>query len=163
MSGVTFSSRVERLEGGMRFHVIPIPEDIAESFRSRKLTRVIATIQGQPIRRAIIGSKEIGPHLVLGRPELKSCGIAFGHPVTVRLEPDPEPEAIELTEEFLEVLAQDEAARERWEGFTVGRRRSLAVYLTGVKRPESRLRRALEIAEKLRTHTLYGDQPPRVD
>jgi hypothetical protein len=36
----------------------------------------------------------------------------------------------------------------------------MAGYVTGAKREETRIKRALEMAYKLRTHTLYGDLHP---
>ena len=57
-------------------------------------------------------------------------------------------------------LAQDDEARERWASFTPGRQRSLAIYVAEAKRPASREKRALDLAHKLRTFTLYGDPPP---
>lgn len=163
MKAAVFSSRVERTDTGLRFHVIPIPDAVAARFLAAGHRRVIATLNGRAVRRAIQGSKMGGHHLVLGKPELRDCGIALGATVKVTLEPDPEPEAIELSEEFREVLRQDPAARERWESFSIGRQRSLAHYLTGAKSTDSRLKRAIEIAEKLRTHTLYGDLPRKND
>ena len=41
---------------------------------------------------------------------------------------------------------------------TPGRQRGLAYYITSAKTTDTRLKRALEIAHKLRTHTLYGDR-----
>lgn len=159
MKAAVFTSRVERTDSGMRFHVIPLPEAVAARFLGAGHRRVIATLNGRAVRRAIQGSKAGGHHLVLGKPELRDCGIALGETVKVKLEIDPEPEAIDLSEEFREVLRQDAAARARWESFPIGRQRSLAHYLTGAKSSESRLKRAVEIAEKLRTHTLHGDRP----
>ncbi len=158
---VTFASRVERLDTGMRYHVVPVPDDIADHFLDAGHKRVLATLNGHETRRAFQGSAEGGRYLVLGMAELKAAGVRLGDSVNVSLVPDPEPDTIDLTVEFLEVLRQDDAARERWESFSTGRQRSLAHYLTSAKRPETRLRRAVEIAEKLRTHTLYGDTEKR--
>ncbi len=154
----TFSTRIERLETGMRYHVVPVPEEVSGSFLDAGHRRVLATINGHETRRAFQGPKDGGRYLVLGKAELKAAGVALGDVVTVSLVPDPEPDAIDLTPEFIEALKQDEAARERWESFPRGRQRSLAHYLTSPKRAETRLRRAIEIAEKLRTYTLYGDR-----
>jgi hypothetical protein len=35
--------------------------------------------------------------------------------------------------------------------------RSIASYVTSAKRQETRIKRALELAHKLKTYTLYGD------
>ncbi|MCB1064735.1 MAG: YdeI/OmpD-associated family protein [Verrucomicrobiae bacterium] len=162
MKTITFSSRVERLEDGMKFHVVPVWEDVAAPLLAAGHRRVVVTIKGRDIRRAIQGP-EMGRYVILGMAQLREVGIKFGDAVEVGIKPDATPDAIELTEEFELVLEQDDEARARWEGFTIGRQRSLAHYLTSAKRAETRLKRAIEIAEKLRTYTLYGDTPPKED
>lgn len=153
-----FSTRVERLETGMRYHVVPVPDEVADHFIEAGHKRVLATLNGHETRRAIQGPKDGGRYLVLGKAELKAAGVKLGDAVTVSLVADPEPDVIDLSPEFIEALKQDDEARERWESFPLGRQRSLAHYLTSPKRADTRLKRALEIAEKLRTYTLYGDR-----
>lgn len=148
-----FTARVIRLEEGMRFHALVIPDDIADAYEAAGITRVIARLNGTESRRAIQRKRDGRRLLVLGRDALKEVG----DPVEVRLRPDANPDEIDLGEEFAEVLAQDEEARARWETFTVGRRRSLAYYVTSAKRSDTRLKRALELAERIRTNTLFGD------
>lgn len=159
MKAMTLSSRVERLEDGMRFHVVPVWEEVAAPLLRAGHRRVVVTIKGHDIRRAIQGP-EMGRYVILGMAQLRQVGIKFGDPVEMRIKPDATPDAIELTKEFEKVLEQEPEARARWESFTVGRQRSLAHYLKSAKRPETRLRRAIEIAEKIRTHALQGDLPP---
>jgi uncharacterized protein YdeI (YjbR/CyaY-like superfamily) len=57
-------------------------------------------------------------------------------------------------------LEQDEEAAARFYAMTRGRQRSLASYVTSAKREETRVKRAVELAHKLRTRTLYGDLHP---
>ncbi|MCB1232809.1 MAG: DUF1905 domain-containing protein, partial [Verrucomicrobiae bacterium] len=126
---MTFPSRVERLDTGMRYHVVPVPDEIADRFLDAGHKRVLATIRGHEMRRAFQGPKDGGRYLVLGKAELKAAGVKLGDAVTVSLLSDPEPDALDIAPEFLEVLKHDDEARERWESFTVGRQRSMAIYL----------------------------------
>ncbi len=89
---------------------------------------------------------------------LKQWGLREGDAVDVVLKEDPEPEKIDFAEELLTALAQDPEARRRWDSFTLGKKRSLNLYVTTAKRAETRERRAVEIVEKIRNRTLYGDQ-----
>ncbi len=77
--------------------------------------------------------------------------------LTVTIEPDPEPNAIDVCDEFLIALEQDPDAMERWEELTPGKQRSLAHHVSSAKREETRIKRALDLAMKLRTRTLHGD------
>ena len=162
MKPVSFSSRIERLEDGSNYHVIPVWEDVAAPLIDAGHRRVIVKIGGSEARRGIVGP-EMGRYLIFGRPLLEEFGLRLGDAVEATIRPDPKPDAIDLTPEFEIVLEQDDEARERWESFTIGKQRSLAHYLTSAKRPETRLKRAVEVAEKMRTYTLHGDTPPKKD
>ena len=60
--------------------------------------------------------------------------------------------------ELAAALAHDAEARERWDTFTPGRQRSLAVQVERARRPETRERRALDLARQIRTRTLPTDK-----
>lgn len=94
---------------------------------------------------------------MLGRPLLKEIGAAPRANVHFELWPDPAPDVLDVPAEFAEVLAQDAGARDRWETFTVGLQRSLLIYVSSAKREETRLRRALELATKIRERGLHFD------
>ena len=145
---------------GMRMHYIPIPDDIAEALHANGTRRVVGTINGQRINRALHGNGEGGWRLMLGRAALREVGVQYGDTAIVEVQSDPTPEVIDLPDELAEVLTQDEAAAERFYGMTPGRQRSLAYYVTSAKRPATRVKRALELAHKLGTHTLYSDVHP---
>ena len=42
--------------------------------------------------------------------------------------------------------------------FTPGKTRSINHYIVSAKRPETRAKGAVEMTEKIRTHTLHGDK-----
>ncbi len=153
----TFTIPLERLEDGMRHHVLVIPDETADKFRKKKIKRVIVRINGIEYRRAIQRKKDGRHIIVLGQDILKECGLKLGRDVTATMRPDDDPDHVETGEELAEVLAQDDEARARWETFSIGKRRSLALYVTLAKRTDTRIKRALELAEKIRTNTLYGD------
>ena len=145
----------------MGFHYLPLPHDTARPFLEGGTRRVIATLNGRRVDRGIQGGKTDAPYLVLGLAILREIGAVVGDVVIVELEPHPNPNAIELGEEFEAALAMDEEAAERFFAMTPGRQRGLAYYITSAKRVETRIKRALEITRKLRTVTLYGDLQKR--
>ena len=93
----------------------------------------------------------------MGQVVLRDIGARLGGTVTVVLQPDPDPDSIDLGEELTVVLEQDEQAAARFDSMSPGRRRSLAYYVTSAKRVDTRIRRALDLAHKLKTRTLHGD------
>ncbi len=139
-------------------HVVPIPAKIADDLAAGGTRRVLGEIKGHSFARAIQGAADSERYLMFGQVYLREMGLKLGDAVAVEIWPDPNPDVVEISEEFAAVLEQDEAAAKRWnEEMTPGKQRSLAVYVDGAKRSETRLKRALEVAEKLRTYTLYGD------
>ena len=146
-----------RVGNGLRMHYLPLPADIAEAWQAEGVRRVVGTLNDYPVRRGIQGRFDGERFVLLGQALLREIGAVEGDIVVAVLEPDPDPEHINLGEELEAALDQDEAAAERFYGMTPGRQRSLAYYVTSAKRTETRIKRALELAYKLRTHTLYGD------
>lgn len=158
VSSFEFPAPVLRQETGRRYHYLPLPQEVAAALLAGGTRRVIATLNGREISRAVV-SDGAGRHVLLtGAALLRQVGVTLGDVVHVALRPDPSPEAIELGEELIAALEEDEAAAARFYAMTPGRRRSLASYVTSARRAETRLKRALALAEKLRTFALYGDR-----
>ncbi len=153
-----FPAPVLPLEGGTINHCLPLPVEVGEAYRTAGVRRVIATLNGNAFRRAIMNRSDGSRMLVLGLQLLKDIGAVTGDVISVRIEPDPDPDFVEMCEEFEEVLEQDDAAAARFYSMTRGMQRSLALYVNTAKRSETRIRRSLELAMKLRTNTLYGDK-----
>ncbi len=158
MQTYAFAAPVLRLETTFRYHFLPVPADVGEALWNAGTRRLIATLNGHDVRRALLRTAEGHYHVLVGLPLLRTIGAREGDLVAVDLRPDPEPNRIDLDEAFAAILDQDEEAAARFFAFTPGRQRSLASYVTSAKRPETRVKRALELAEKIKTHTLYGDQ-----
>lgn len=150
-----FAGPVLRTDGGLGMHYVPIPHEVDDALNGARI--VVGTLCGVPFRRAVHGRGNGEPRLHFGKKVLAEAGLAYGATAFVELGPAADPDAVHLPEELEAALAQDEAAAVRFATFTPGRRRSLGVYVDQAKRAETRERRALELCEKIRTHTLYGD------
>lgn len=155
----TFVAVVDRLDTGMGYHFLPVPDRTADALmKADTKRRVVCRLNGVETRRALHGSGPGDWKLIVGIAMLRDVGAARGHPVEVVVWPDPNADEVEMCEEFVAALEQDDEARERFESMTVGRRRSLAYYVNSAKRSETRIRRAIDLTEKLRTRTLHGDR-----
>lgn len=153
-----FASRVVRLDNGFRFHAVPVPDDAASAWKDAGVRRVEGTLNGHPINRGLQNHADGGAFLVIGQDTLKEFGLREGSEVRLNLRPDPTPDAVDLPAELIIALEQDNEARTRWETFPPGKRRSLAHYVTSAKQEATRIRRAVELTEKIRTYSLYGDR-----
>jgi hypothetical protein len=152
-----FPAPVLPLEGGTINHCLPLPAVVGEAYRTAGVRRIIATLNGHACRRAIMNRADGTRMLVLGLQLLKDIGAVAGDTISVHIEPDPDPDYVEMCEEFVEVLEQDTAAAARFYSMTRGMQRSLALYVNTAKRSETRIKRSLELALKLRCNTLHGD------
>lgn len=153
-----FTAPILRQDYGMKQHYAPIPTDLANDYLAHGIRRIVVTMNGRDVRRAIQSSKDGDRFILLGIPLLREIRAGFGDMVEITMRPDPEPDLVDLGEEFTAVLELDDEAAERFYAMTPGRQRSLALYVTSAKRTETRIARALELAEKIRTRTLYGDR-----
>lgn len=152
-----FTAPLQRLSDGMLHHYLEIPPEIARGYDEAGIKRVLVELNGIEYRRAIQNKQDGRRIIVLGKDILKEGNLTLNELIDVVIQPDPEPDFVDMGEELTEVLAQDDEARKRWDSFSIGRQRSLAMYVTGAKTVDTRIKRALDLAEKLRTYTLYGD------
>ncbi len=142
-------------------HCLPLPADLVADMKARKLRRLNGTLNGHPFSLAPYGrAGEAEKFLLLSRQTLRSLKAGAGETLEVVCQPDDNPNDVPLPEELHEVLDQDEAAANRFHALTPGRRRSLVHYVSSAKGVDTRINRALELARKLRTYTLYGDLHP---
>jgi len=156
-----FTATVVRLDTGMRYHALPVPDDVAEKLKASGARRLLATINGHVFKRALQNHADGGSFIILGREQLKTCGLKLRSTATVSLVPDPTPDLLDMPECFALVLDQDDEARTRWDSFPIGRQRSLLHYITSAKQEATQIKRAWDLADKIRTHTLYGDKKPK--
>jgi hypothetical protein len=142
----------------MRYHALPVPDNVAAALKTAGVRRLIAVINGHTCKRALQNHADGGSFIIVGGDLLKTCGLKLRSTATISLAPDPEPDALDMPEAFALVLDQDDAARARWDTFPIGRQRSLLHYIQSAKQEATQIKRAWELAEKIRTHTLYGDK-----
>lgn len=149
---------LKRTDRDPAYHYIPVPTEIAEELAELGTRRVIVDLNGTEIRRYLFSHAEGDWAVIVGRSKLREAGVRPGDMTIVGLRPDPNPDHVEICEEFRVALEQDPGARDRFESFTAGKQRSLAHYVNGAKRSSTRVKRSLQMCEKIRTHTLHSDQ-----
>ena len=142
------------------FHYVPVPPDIAEQLMASGTRRVILEVNGTRANRSIHRNADGEFRLIIGLVTLRDLGVRPGDVLVATLRSDPDPDSVDVPDEFEEAMDEHPEARKRFESWTPGKRRSLVTYITQAKRPETRIRRAYELAHKLETYTLYGDTHP---
>lgn len=163
----SFSGILVRQKGGLAGHFISIPQEIASVFTEQKVKRTIGTLNGVGFRLSPLSDGSGGRYLAIGNQLRKSARIVEGSSVHVKIKPDPNPDFIDLCEEFAAVLELDEEAGKIYFNFTKGMQRSLAYYANSAKQSETRIKRALDLAHKFKTGQLYFQKakknPPKTE
>lgn len=139
-------------------HLLPVPDEIASAWKQAKVRRLVGSINGHPVKRALQNHADGGSFIMVGKPLIEECGLSLKALAKVELRPDPRPDDLDLPEEWLAALAQDDEARARWETFTIGMQRSLAYYISSAKQEATRIKRSLELAAKIRNRELHSDR-----
>lgn len=136
--------------GGMSPNKVPFPEDVTADLRARGARRVIGTINGEPFDLGLHVSKSAGhTFIAMGRGRMRSLNVEPGDLVEVEVSADPEPDNPDPGPELTAALDANEEAREVWDGFSPGMKRSVAWHVKSAKREATRRSRAEETARKL--------------
>ena len=157
----TFEAHIQIIEKGMRRHVLFIPGDVIEELCIKGVTRLLGEVNDVPINLAALSNGDGRYYLHISRDLQRTAHIVMGVPVTVSISIDPDPRRVDLPEEFEIALDQDPEAAKKFYAFTPGKQRSLAHYVSSAKREETRITRAIDLCEKIRTDNLYSQRKER--
>jgi hypothetical protein len=150
----TFTARLqETMYGNFTYAAAFLPKKIVDALPAAR-QRTSGTINDIPFLLAIQYRKDGRSFFLFSRSLCKKAGVGVGSPVTISFEL-VDSDWLELPEELEAVLAQDDEARKIWDSFTRGRQRSLTIYVTSVKGVDSRIKRSLELANKVKWGQLH--------
>jgi hypothetical protein len=146
---VTFRAVLEA--GGPSFmptQILVVPEAVREAL-GRQVKRVLLTIGGHTERLGLLPLAGGGRHLMLRKSLCKDLGLALGQELSVTLAPDPDPDRVDLPDELLEALAAWPEAQAAYEPLSGAMKRAMVRQIEDAKTPETRARRAVQLAERL--------------
>lgn len=129
---------------------LPIPGWAVESMTQGKMTRAIATVNEVSFPCALRPQKDGNYCITLSKEKVKKMKLVEGLRVIVYVEPDLSEYGFPIPEEFDELMQQDPAVKEMFDRLNPGQRRGWLYYISSGKSVDTRIKRALEIAEKLR-------------
>ena len=129
---------------------IEIPPIYVEMFKSEdKSRRVVCTLGDSEFSCAIMPFGT-GWMILVNKDRQKKLGLKEGMSVEVGLRKDESEYGMPFPEELQEVFAQDDVAKAYFDGLTAGKKRSLLHLVNNVKNVDTRIERALMIAQRLR-------------
>jgi hypothetical protein len=133
----------------MPTQVVQVPDHAWQAVGGKATKRVVATLNGHAERLGLLPQVGGGRYLLLRKELCQRLGLAVGHELTVHLAPDPNPDYVDLPDELAEALAAWPEAETAFLAHTGAMRRAMARKVADAKRPDTRARYAVELAERL--------------
>lgn len=150
MESISFNVVLEPTDEKMAHHIIAVPQEIAEKFiRGKGAPRILCTVEGSPEFPCALNPRH-GRHVIIASKLLiRQNKLAVGIPFKISIRVDPR-NGLGLPEELAEVFDQDEAAYKAYNALNDGHKRGLIHYINQAKSVDSRIRRSLEIMERIK-------------
>lgn len=156
-----FTGPMERLSGQFSWYYVEFPYDVEELFGTRSRVRVIGTINGVAVDRALLPTKNGFHIIILGadirRPaKLKNVGDL----VKVEVRENPDPMKLDIPEELEESLGFFPEMKAAWDELTPGMKRSMCYWVGSAKTVATRAKRVAELLRRFETgHFQVGKGP----
>ena len=138
--------------GGPSFmptQIIVVPDAVWLAVGGKATKRVIATLNGHTELLGLLPQEGGGRYLMVRKDLCQQLDLAIGQELTVTLAPDPNPDHVDLPDELAEALAAWPEAETAFQAQSGAMRRAIARKVADAKRPETRARYAVELAERL--------------
>lgn len=147
---VHFMATLTEQESPMFTSSILLPARVAEQFRTPKgAIRVLCSIEQAEEFPCALNPRGNDYIIIVSKALIKKHKLMYGNPFKVAIRPDPE-NGLLLPEELQEVLAQDDWGSSLFNTLLPGRQRGYIHYVRSAKTVDTRIKRALEIVEKLK-------------
>ncbi|QHT71321.1 YdeI/OmpD-associated family protein [Rhodocytophaga rosea] len=148
---IRFTAELSLLDGPMFTHAIRIPPDIGELFRTAKgAIRVLCSIGRKDEFPCALNPRGDEYIIIVSKALIRQHKLAGLQNFEVSIRTDPD-NGLLLPEEFQEVLDQDEWGKRLFEALLPGHKRGYIYYVRSAKSVDTRIKRAFEIVEKLKT------------
>lgn len=142
----------------MVHHAIPVPEEVAAQFRQPKgAVRILCSVEGKEEFPCALNPRGEGYIIIASKQLIKKHKLSLDAPFMVTIRKDLN-DGLLLPEELAEVLAQDEWAMQLFEKLKPGHKRGLIYYIRTAKTIDTRIKRSLDIVERLKAGTLHVQQ-----
>ena len=143
----------------MPTQTIVLPAEVLAALGGKATKRVIVTIRGHALRLGLLLLEGGGRYLMLNKDVCKAVGIELGQELEVSIEPDPNPEHVDLPDELAEAFAAWPEAEVAFNSYSGAHRRAMARLVDEAKQRETRIRRAVTLTERLGRglHPFRGD------
>src|SRR5262245_37166347 len=162
MTAQSFTATLERSTGSLNWTIIRVPLDVVEIWGKRGQLKVRGDINGFAFRTSLFPTGK-GEHVMVVNKKMQAGGrVKAGGAANFRMEPDVEERVVQTPMELERALREEKALYAYYRALNHSTRRELASWVSAGKQPETRARRADQIAERLylTMEAEQGDLPP---
>jgi uncharacterized protein YdeI (YjbR/CyaY-like superfamily) len=145
----SFEATLERMASNLGWVIIRIPLDVPKVWGTRGSLKVKGEINGFAFRTSLFPTGKGFHYLLVNKRMQAGANAAPGDTAAFRLEPDTERRVATVPAELQRILNEDRSFRRWFDQFNYSTRRWIADWVTQVKSPAARLRRAEQVAEQL--------------
>jgi hypothetical protein len=145
----SFKATLERIPSRLGWVIIRIPFDVLKVWGTRAKVRVKGEINGFAFRTSVFPTSR-GYHCMLVKKSMQTgANTALGDTAHFRLIPDTAKPVANVPAELQRILNEDRFFRRWFDQLTFSMRKWICDWIVLVKNPDSRARRAEQVAEQL--------------
>jgi len=137
-------------------HFVRVPAEVTAVFGKKGRTRVLGTMNGVEIDRALIPNGEGGHEIIIGTDVRKKTKAEPESKVVFDIWRNPNPDEVEIPEELLAAIELEPIAVAKFAKMTPGMKRNMAYWVDSGKLPETRAKRAVEILNRIMNGSIFG-------
>ncbi|MGZ5121093.1 MAG: YdeI/OmpD-associated family protein [Burkholderiales bacterium] len=145
----SFRATLERDGSRLNWVIIRVPFDVAKVWGTRGRLKAKGDIGGFAFRTSLFPDGKGGHAMIVNKRMQASAGVVPGNTAQFHLEPDTAERTVTPPPELKRLLSQDRSFHRWYDALNYSTRKDIADWITGVKSPEARMRRADQIAERL--------------
>jgi uncharacterized protein YdeI (YjbR/CyaY-like superfamily) len=159
-----FEAVLERSGDRLNWTIVRIPFDAAKLWGKRGQIRVKGEINGSPFASTLFPTGQ-GTHILMVNKKMQSGGrTSPGSKARFLLEPDTARQTYRQSEALQSVLRQSRRLQKYFESLNYSMRRYIEQWVDEAKHPDTRRRRAEQIAERLMaTMEAERELPPLIE
>lgn len=146
-----FTAQVEKAEGRFPWTYVEFPHDVERTFGTKGHFRVLGTINGVPMDRALMPTKS-GYHMIVLSADLRrKARVRVGDMAAVEVWPHPEPDKVVPPEELRETLDFLPEFKAAWQKIRPGMQRNICIWIDQAKTMQTRAKRVAELLRRFET------------
>jgi uncharacterized protein YdeI (YjbR/CyaY-like superfamily) len=145
----SFKATLERIPSNLGWVIIRIPFEVLKVWGTRGMLKVKGEINGFAFRTSLFPTGNGYHYLLVNKRMQAGANATAGSRAKFRLEPDTEKRVATVPPELQRILNEERAFRRWFDQLNYSTRKWIADWITQVKSPEARIRRAEQVAEQL--------------